>query len=380
MTTYYPISFTVPQYEITAGTPASGYVLKAYSAGTSTNISMATDYTGATTAATITLNAAGYPAVSGNVVIPHLAENFKLALYPDAASAAANTGALWTVDNIQVAQNSNAQRYLNYATDTGSANAYVIAPDPSITAYAAGQLVTLKPANANTGASTITVNGLATKNIKLKDGTNPAANAMIATGVYDLMYDGTNFVLMNPEAVSAVTGPGYASGNYHQGLGWSGGGGATTLTVTANRLYAKVFVCLSSETFTKIGIEVTTGAGTNARLGIYSSSNGRPGSLLLDAGTVSTATTGEKEVTISQALPAGTYFLGAVFDNTPIVRAVASTGPVMSALIGATDPDNTTALAGFYVAHAFGALPSTFGSVTNVTGGGGGVPAIWVRK
>ena len=91
-----------------------------------------------------------------------------------------------------------ALRLLNHAADTGSANAYAVAPAPAAAAYATGQIVTLKPANANTGASTVNVNSLGTKNIKLPDGTNPPASAMLTAGVYILMYDGTNFVLMNP--------------------------------------------------------------------------------------------------------------------------------------------------------------------------------------
>lgn len=105
-----------------------------------------------------------------------------------------------------------APRLLNYATDTGSANAYAVAPNPAITAYATGQIVTLNPANANTGASTINVNALGTKNIKLSDGNDPYANAMTTTGKYFLMYDGTNFILMNPEAgarINAQTGTTY---------------------------------------------------------------------------------------------------------------------------------------------------------------------------
>lgn len=99
MTTYYPISFTPLSY----GSAYSGYVLKAYAAGTSNTISFYTDYTGGTPAATITLNAAGYPVVSSNVIIPHVSQDYKLALYPSAAAAAADTGATWSYDNIKIA-------------------------------------------------------------------------------------------------------------------------------------------------------------------------------------------------------------------------------------------------------------------------------------
>lgn len=95
-------------------------------------------------------------------------------------------------------------RILNHAADTGAANAYAVAPSPAVTAYATGQIVTLKPANGNTGASTIAVNGLAAKNIKILAGADPSANMMVTTGVYTLVYDGTNFVLLNPSLGSAA--------------------------------------------------------------------------------------------------------------------------------------------------------------------------------
>jgi hypothetical protein len=71
----------------------------------------------------------------------------------------------------------------------------------------------------------------------------------------------------------------------------------------------------STLTFTGISIyvDVAAGAGGVLRLGIYDSdSRGRPANLVLDAGTVSSTTTGIKTITISQSLNAGKYFLTAV--------------------------------------------------------------------
>lgn len=97
-----PISRTVPQFVDANGDPYSGAVLKFYASGTSTNISLATDSTGATTVSDVVLNASGYPEVSGNVVIPHLDQTFKIALYPTQAAADANSGALWTIDAVSI--------------------------------------------------------------------------------------------------------------------------------------------------------------------------------------------------------------------------------------------------------------------------------------
>lgn len=96
-----PISNIVPQYTNPAtGLPYSGAVLKAYAVGTTTNIPFAVDAAATATENSIALNASGYPEVSGNVVIPHLNQNYKLALYPTQTAANADSGAAWTVDNI----------------------------------------------------------------------------------------------------------------------------------------------------------------------------------------------------------------------------------------------------------------------------------------
>lgn len=202
--TWFPLAFIPPQLVDANGTPYSGAVLKAYSAGTSTVISMATSSAGTTTATSFALNASGYPVSSGNVIIPHAQVACKLALYATQAAADANSGALWSYDDIQVAASDNATRYINYAVDTGTANAYVVAPSPSISSYTTGDVVTLIPINANTGACTLAVSGLSAKNIKTQAGADPVANNMITTGIYQLVYNGTNFVLQNPSQSSAT--------------------------------------------------------------------------------------------------------------------------------------------------------------------------------
>lgn len=95
-------------------------------------------------------------------------------------------------------QGAGALRFVNYASDTGSADAYAVAPVPAIAAYAAGQVVTLKPGNANTGAATVNVSSLGAKAIKMADGSDLQANAMVATGAYMLVYDGADFIIVNP--------------------------------------------------------------------------------------------------------------------------------------------------------------------------------------
>ena len=65
---------------------------------------------------------------------------------------------------------------------------------PAITSYAVGLEVLLSPINANTGAVTIALNGLAAKSI-YKDNTNRelAAGDLVVGGLYKLYYNGTSF-------------------------------------------------------------------------------------------------------------------------------------------------------------------------------------------
>ena len=78
--------------------------------------------------------------------------------------------------------------------------------------------------------------------------------------------------------------------------------GYGTLTMVANRLYARPLVVVRDITIDRLAIEVTSAgaAGTKARLGIYNvGTNLYPGTLILDAGEVAVDATGIKAATIS---------------------------------------------------------------------------------
>jgi len=87
----------------------------------------------------------------------------------------------------------------NYANDSGSADVYAVTPFPAPTAYTAGQTIRFKASAANTGACTLNVTGasgaLGAKNIKTHDIDDPPANAILAGGVYTVIYDGNQFQL-----------------------------------------------------------------------------------------------------------------------------------------------------------------------------------------
>jgi len=89
-----------------------------------------------------------------------------------------------------------------YATDSGTANAYVVAPTPAVTALTIGTTVFFVTSNANTGASTIAVSGLTTKALDKKGATALVAGDILANAVYQATYDGTEWQLINPSTSS----------------------------------------------------------------------------------------------------------------------------------------------------------------------------------
>lgn len=81
-------------------------------------------------------------------------------------------------------------------TTTGSANAYILTPNRTITAYAAGLDFVVKASFANTGAATINVSALGAKDIKNLDGAALASGDIAANRYYRLIYQGTYFLLL----------------------------------------------------------------------------------------------------------------------------------------------------------------------------------------
>jgi len=106
--------------------------------------------------------------------------------------------------NVSAAIN-NALTYSNYAVDTGLADNYAITISGQVTTYAAGLSFQFKAANTNTGASTLNVNAQGTQSIVRTDGSALAAGDILANAIVAVMYDGTNFQLMNDAGGKAET-------------------------------------------------------------------------------------------------------------------------------------------------------------------------------
>lgn len=146
---------------------------------------------------------------------------------------------------------------------------------------------------------------------------------------------------------------------------------ATAMTVstalTANRIYAHPFIVSKTITLDRIGVNCTTLiASGGLRLGIYSDTNGEPGALVLDAGTIDTSTTGVKTITINQQLTAGLYWLVAASNSATHAFRVPAIAATLN-VFGVASSLGTAVGTHFYAAFTYGTLPSTFPTPTEGT-------------
>jgi hypothetical protein len=88
--------------------------------------------------------------------------------------------------------------YASYSADTGAANSYVLTLSPVPTAYFTGMMVCFVPANSNTGASGINVNGIGLKDLRKANTVQLNAGDVVAGSVAVAVYNGTRFILINP--------------------------------------------------------------------------------------------------------------------------------------------------------------------------------------
>lgn len=93
---------------------------------------------------------------------------------------------------------------LPFVVATGATNAYVLTYSPAITAYTSGMQLSFRTNAANTGAATINVNGLGAKTLK-RGGADLASGVLSNGGYVRVVYDGTNFIVVDPaEVVSSI--------------------------------------------------------------------------------------------------------------------------------------------------------------------------------
>lgn len=177
---------------------------------------------------------------------------------------------------------------------------------------------------------------------------------------------------------SAVSAAAAATPNWISGR-WYGVQEVGSATVFGGSALVANLLCLAPVLVPKatpvdrIGANVTAAvASTTIRLGIYGDfAASGIASLLLDAGTIDSSTTGNKELTISQVLPPGWLWLAVISNGTPAMTALSSWSGANLQGQANTGGTAKTPLWTKSGTGGFAALPSTFAlsGATAVTSG-----------
>jgi hypothetical protein len=155
-----------------------------------------------------------------------------------------------------------------YAAGTGT-DTITIGLSPAMTAYVAGQHFYFKQAaGANTGATTLNVDSVGAKAITKKGTTALAAGDIPASAMVHVVYDGTQFQLMNVGTDVGITADGVETlTNKSYDLGGTG-------NVLTGSL-AEFNTALQSESFaTLAGVESLTNKTFSGKLGAFLDTNG----------------------------------------------------------------------------------------------------------
>ena len=98
------------------------------------------------------------------------------------------------------------QGRVNYAVDTGAANAYLVALPNTLAAYTDGAHVVMRPLATNTGASTINVDSLGVKSIRTNTGAALSAGDITVGVPASMRYStATGFFHLDSGSIASAT-------------------------------------------------------------------------------------------------------------------------------------------------------------------------------
>lgn len=145
----------------------------------------------------------------------------------------------------------------SYLTGTAGTNTITATGPASMSAYATGQLFRFIPANTNTGATTINItqsgaSALGAKNI-FAHGAACIGSEIIANVPAYIMYDGTQFNLINPQLGGRWLSPAFSAGDFTAN-------GSMTWTVAAGDVTTYAYT-IDGKRMTVVFTLVTTTVG-----------------------------------------------------------------------------------------------------------------------
>lgn len=200
--------------------------------------------------------------------------------------------------------------------------------------------------NVNTGA--VTYSG-SIDSSEITDGTVSAADLAAPLG-WGALTTGRYYLTASQNAVQSVS------------------------TLGVGNLRVTPWFVPNAVTVSRIGAEIVSAgdSGSKLRLGIYADDGTcYPGALVLDAGTIAADSNTVQEITVSQALTPGLYWVGAAVQivsvTQPTVRCVNAPPIVPHIHVGAAAPSAAQLTFGFVHTSVTGALPTPFTSTVGAS-------------
>ena len=186
-----------------------------------------------------------------------------------------------------------------------------------------------------TGTLSIRGNGTGDANLQFSNPTKSVSLLMETNNKITVTSGSNDFVLDVSSATGGITWPdgttqitaasgggapevGYFTGYYYAPM-FNGAWGAATTTMVADKIYAVPIRINKEVDIDRMVFFINVAdLGSNLRIGIYNAdtSTGMLGTNIV-SGTASSASTGAKEITISETLAAGNYWACAQSDGTP---------------------------------------------------------------
>ena len=174
--------------------------------------------------------------------------------------------------------------------------------------------------------------------------------------------------------ISGVKTPGYTSGVYYTTPFCHN---FITQSLSANSVYYSPIAIGSRVGILSLAARVSTAsAGSAVRLGIYNNNNCRPGSLILDAGTIDSTTTGVKEITLGSTLYLNPGWYWFTHFSSGAATLDSMNGSLLTGLIG-NSVVATSQVTGLRATLAYSALPATayLGSLLYISS----CPLMWFK-
>lgn len=178
-------------FTISGGAGLAGGKVYTYEAGTNTPKVTYTDYTASVMSQNtnpVILDSSGSAAI-------WLVGNYKINLTDSNDVQQAN----YPVDNVSSFSAAN-----NFYVTTGSVNSYILTPAPTLLQYTAGDTYNVQFNIANTGPATINISNLGAKSLVFPPATALSSGNLLTSIIYEIVYDGTNFQVLNPTTIASV--------------------------------------------------------------------------------------------------------------------------------------------------------------------------------